>query len=148
MKYAWIQNEHIRDIAPGVPTDHYTGDIAALYDTHVPDDAANGDGWVNGQLIKPVAPTIPPLPVPAPVVPPKVTPIQYKLLFTSAERIAIATAKATDPVLQDLYSILDDPRLTEVDLALQSTKDALDYLTAKGLIASGRKAEILIGTVK
>lgn len=87
-------------------------------------------------------------------VPPKVSPVEYKLLFTSAERIAIAAAKngngtnPPDPVLQDLYAILDDPRLTVVDLGLQSTQDALSYLETQGLIAAGRKAEILAGQIR
>jgi hypothetical protein len=34
-----------------------------FYDTLVPDDAANGDGWVDGQLVKPEPP--PPAPAPA-----------------------------------------------------------------------------------
>lgn len=34
-----------------------------FYNTQVPDDAANGDGWVNGQLVKPEpAPPAPPAP--------------------------------------------------------------------------------------
>lgn len=148
MKYAWIENARIRDIAHDDPTQIYTPEIAAFYDTLVPDEAENGDGWVGGELIKPTPPPIPE-PTPEPVaVPPKVTPIQYKLLFTSTERVAIATARQTDPVLEDLYSILDDVRLTEVDLALKSTQDALDYLIYKGLLADTRKAEILTGQVK
>ena len=148
MKYAWIDNAQVRDIAPGNPEEIYHPDIAKLYDTEVPDDAENGEGWVNGKLVKRPAPTPPPAPEPVAVVPPKVSPIEYKLLFTSAERIAIAQAKITDAVLQDLYSILDDPRLTQVDLALKSTQDALDYLVFKTLIAPGRKAEILTGVPK
>ncbi len=63
MKYAWIENERIRDIAPGNPVEFYHPDVAKLYDTEVPDDAANGDGWVNGQLVKPEpAPPAPPAP--------------------------------------------------------------------------------------
>jgi hypothetical protein len=63
MKYAWIENERIRDIAPGNPEQIYHPDVAVLYDTQVPDDAANGDGWVNGQLVKPEpAPPAPPAP--------------------------------------------------------------------------------------
>lgn len=147
MKYAWIENAQIRDIAHSDPALIYTPEIAAFYDTLVPDDAASGDGWVDGALVKP-EPVVPPAPEPVVVVPPKVSPIQYKLLFTSAERIAIATARTTDPVLEDLYSILDDTRLTEVDLALKSTQDALDYLIFKGLLDVDRKAEILTGEVK
>lgn len=51
---AWIENERIRDIAHDDPHSIYHPDIAALYDTEVPADAVNGDGWVKGKLVKPV----------------------------------------------------------------------------------------------
>ena len=77
---------------------------------------------------------------------PKVSAIEYKMLFTSAERIA---AKASvDPVIMDLQELLNDPRTLTVDLSLQSISDALDYMTAIGLLAAGRKAEILTGVVR
>jgi hypothetical protein len=60
MKYAWIENNKVRDICQGgEPAEHYHPDVAVFYNTQVPDDAANGDGWVNGQLVKPEPPTIP-----------------------------------------------------------------------------------------
>jgi len=63
MKLAWIENDRIRDIASGNPVDLYHPDVAKLYDTEVPDDAANGDGWVDGELVKPEpAPPAPPAP--------------------------------------------------------------------------------------
>ena len=43
MKYAWIENQRIRDIAPGNPVEFYHSDVAVFYDTQVPNDAANGD---------------------------------------------------------------------------------------------------------
>lgn len=76
-------------------------------------------------------------------VPPKVSPVEFKLLFTRAERVAIKAS--TDPVVLDFFSIVEDQRLTHVDLALQSTQDALSYLESKALIAVGRKAAILTG---
>lgn len=63
MKSAWIENDRIRDIAPGNPAEFYHPDVAAFYDTQVPDNAENGDGWVNGQLVKPEPPA-PPAPAP------------------------------------------------------------------------------------
>ena len=60
MKYAWIENNKVRDICQGGdPATHYHPDVAALYTTQVPDNAENDDGWVNGELVKPVvtAPT-------------------------------------------------------------------------------------------
>jgi hypothetical protein len=148
MKFAWIENDRIRDIAPGDPAALYHPDVAKFYSTQVPDNAANGDGWVNNQLVKP-APPAPPAPVspPAPV-PPKVSPVEFMLLFTSPERVAIKAARATDPVIDDWLDIVQDPRLTFVDLALQSTQDALDYLISKNIITSERKAEIMSGQVQ
>jgi hypothetical protein len=56
MKYAWIENDKIRDVAHSNPAEIYHPDVAAFYTTQVPDDAVNGDGWVNGALVKPVIP--------------------------------------------------------------------------------------------
>ena len=142
MKYAWIENDRIRDIAPGDPESHYHADIAKLYDTEVPDDAENGDGWDGVTLTKPVF-VEPTPPEPVPVVPPTVSAIQYKMLFTSAERIA--AKKSTDPVIVDLQDLLNDPRTLTVDLALKSISEALDYMTTIKLLAPGRKAQILTG---
>ena len=139
---AWIENGRIRDVCQGDPTASYHPDIAAHYTEDVPDNAANGDEWDGVTLTKPVIPDLVPIEPPAPV-PPKVSPVEFKLLFTSAERVAIKAS--TDPIVQDFFSIVEDPRLTVVDLALQSTQDALAYLEMLELIAAGRKAEILTG---
>ena len=63
MKYAWIENGKVRDVAHSDPSEIYHPDVAVFYDTLVPDDAANGDGWVDGQLVKPEP--APPAPEPA-----------------------------------------------------------------------------------
>ena len=146
MKYAWLENQTIRDICNGEPSELYHPDVAALYTEQVPDDAANGDTWDGTTLTKPVV--VIPEPVAAIVIPPKVSPVQFKLLFTSPERVAIKAIRTTDAIVDDFYDIIDDARLTEVDLNLQSVQDALDYLTALGLLAAGRKAEILLGVVQ
>ena len=148
MKYAWIENDIIRDIAPGAPEQFYHPTVAVSYDTQVPDDAANGDTFKNGVLTKRPVPIIPEPVTPEPVVakPPKVTVIEYKMLFTSAERIAVKAS--ADPVIIDLQELMNDPRTVNVDLSLQSISDALDYMTGLGLIAVGRKAEILTGEIK
>jgi hypothetical protein len=52
MRKAWIENERIRDIAHSEPTEIYHPDVAVFYDTEVPDDAENGDGWIDGVLVK------------------------------------------------------------------------------------------------
>ena len=56
MKYAWIENQRIRDIAPGNPVEFYHPDVAKFYDTQVSDDAVNGDGWIDGSVVKPALP--------------------------------------------------------------------------------------------
>jgi hypothetical protein len=64
MKYAWIEENKIRDICQGGdPATHYHADVAVLYNTQVPDDAQNGDGWVNGEVVKPFIPEQKPPPV-------------------------------------------------------------------------------------
>ena len=144
---AWIENERIRDIAPGNPDDLYHPTIAALYNTDVPDDAENGDGWVNGALVKPE-----PAPTPEPTEPPvtyaKVSPVEFMLLFNSPERVAIKAARSTDPVIDDFLDIIEDPSLTDVDLGLQSTQNALSYFVALSILTEERKAEILLGQLQ
>ena len=61
-----------------------------------------------------------------------ITPIQFKLRFTPQERVAIYAS--TDPIIKDFISILDDPRLNEVNLFLQSTIDAVQYLRYTDLL--------------
>lgn len=79
---------------------------------------------------------------------PSVSPIEFKLLFSAQERVAIKAARQTDPVIEDFFSIVEDPRLTHVNLALQSTQDALTYLEVNGFITTERRQEILAGQVQ
>lgn len=74
-----------------------------------------------------------------------VTPIQFKMLFTPLERVAIKASE--DPVVQDFFSLVEDPRLTAVDRNLQSVENALRYLEALSLIDPGRADQILVAQV-
>jgi hypothetical protein len=76
------------------------------------------------------------------------SPVQFKLCFTPQERIAIKKAVETDEMLADFWEILNDPKLTKVDLSIQSTKDAVKYLGSLGLIETSRVDEILSGNIK
>ena len=78
----------------------------------------------------------------------KVSPVEFMLLFTATERVAIKAARQTDPMIDDFLDIVEDPRLTFVDLALPSTRGALAYLAAKNLISEERQAEILSGVIQ
>lgn len=54
--FAWIEDNRIRDICRGDPSQHFHPEVAKHYTTPVPHHAANGDGWVNGELVKPLPP--------------------------------------------------------------------------------------------
>lgn len=125
------------------PQNSFHQDIAAQFEP-VPDEVK--PGWVRtGDQWTPPAPQ--PEPEPSPVYP-QVTRVQFKMLFTSAERIAIKTARATDAVLDDFYELLEDPQLTYVDLNSQSNQDAVNYLASKGYITPERIPEILSGQLQ
>lgn len=147
MKFAWIENDCIRDVAPGNPAELYHPDIAAFYDTEVPDDAANGDGWVNDQLVKPEPPA--PVEPPAPTQPtiPLIGPIAFQMLFKLDELVAIDAAKDTNAAIRVFWKLLDDPRTDFVDRNLEPVQTMLRNLEASGLLAAGRAEEILHGSV-
>jgi len=138
MQKAWIKNNKIYDLCNGNPSEYYTPEIAAHFDTDVDDTVERGAELVDGSWVNPT----PPPPVPEPL---KLSPVQFKLCFTSAERIAISAAKDNDTTIQDAYTILDDPRLTYVDLRAQSTIDLIDYLVTKNLITDERAVDIKNG---
>jgi hypothetical protein len=50
MKWAWIENDKIRDICQGGdPNDHYHPEVAVFYNVEVPDFAQSGMIKVNGE---------------------------------------------------------------------------------------------------
>lgn len=48
MAKAWIENDKVRDIAPGNPDEIYHPDVAILYSTEIPDDIVKGASLVDG----------------------------------------------------------------------------------------------------
>ena len=145
MTFARIVNGLIADVRTESPNGYFTPDVVSEF-VSVPDDAENGDAWDGVTLTKKTPPE--PVLVDPVAIPAKVSPVEFKLLFTPQERVAIKQARAVDPVIDDFYDIVEDHRLTHVDLGLQSTQAALDYLTMKGLIAVGRKDQIIVGAVQ
>lgn len=145
MKYARIVNSTAVDVRTESPEGCFTPDVVAEF-VEVPDQVEDGWTLAGGKWSAPVIPepVAPPTPV---VIPPKVSPVEFKLLFTSAERIAIKAARATDPILEDAYEILEDPRLTYVDLGLQSTIGLVEYMVTKNLITQVRADAVLTGTL-
>ena len=138
----------INDVAVDVssnPAEQFHPSIAEQFEP-VPDEVQPGWRLVDGTWTAP-EPTPEPQPEPE-VVAPKVSPVEFKLLFTSAERVAIKAARAGDQIIDDFYDIVEDPRLTFVDLGLQSTKDAIAYLVSNNLLTEARAAEVLSGVLK
>lgn len=143
MKYAWAENNTIRDICQGDPQECYTPEVAAHYTTEVPDDIVNGATWDGSKWVNPPAPPAPPAPVPQ--YSKTMTPIEFRLLFVSAERIAIKTAAKTDPIVEDFWSIINDPELAQVNVADAQIIEALDYLVTIAILTPAREATILLG---
>ena len=125
------------------PANSFHPDIAREFEP-VPDEVQHGWVRIDGVWSAP-APT--PQPEPTPTYP-KVSPVEFLLLFTSAERVAIRAVRPDDPVIDDFFDIVEDPRLTFVDLALPSVQGALHYLAAAQLITDARREEILTGKVQ
>lgn len=143
MKYARIINNVAVDVRSDNPENYFTPEIASQF-VEVPDQIE--DHWY---LINDVwtAPIIPELIAFTPLIP-IISPVEFKLLFTPQERMAIIAERANDPILDDLFSMLDDVRLKEINLNLESNKAVMAYLESKGLITGERKAEIMTGIMK
>lgn len=70
-----------------------------------------------------------------------VTVNEFKSLFTAQERIAIKTS--TDPVIQDLWELVQDTRTLKISLVTNATTSALEYLVLKEFLTEERKQQIL-----
>lgn len=156
-KYAWIENGRIRDIVSNDPATLFHPDVAVFYDTPVGDEVETGWSLVDGVW------TAPPEPEPAPETVPvepsrrlQLSAPEFKLQFTVTERLSIKAARnaPTDAtagqleakaVLDDWFDILDDPRLTTVDLDLPQTLEGLDFLVTLGVLTRARRDEIALG---
>lgn len=113
------------------------------------DAPAIGQIWDGEAFVEAPEPEDPPDPEVAPIA---ISPVAFKLLFTSAERIAItgartysgssAPAKALKAGLDDLFSIIDDVRLTEIRLAHPAVSDGLAALVAAGILTEERATAI------
>ena len=126
MKYAWIENNKVRDVAHNNPAEIYHPDVAAFYDTQVPDDAANGDGWVNGALVKPVIPE----PTPAAR---RWTADNFRTGMTLAEK-----TKWDNDSTPEIITVK-----AELPQELAGATELLDFLVASSVIGAATKTKIL-----
>ena len=146
MKKARVINNVAVDVVVSDPAEFFHPNIATQFEL-VPDEVEAG--WLRDAATGAwLAPEPVELQPETPAAFPKVSPVEFKLLFTAQERVAIKAARQTDPVIEDFFSIVEDPRLTHVNLALQSTQDALTYLEVNGFITTERRQEILAGQVQ
>ena len=127
MKYAWIENDKIRDVAQSNPEKIYHPDVAKLYDTQVPDDAANGDSWVNGALVKPE-----PAP-PAPLAPRQWTIDTFRTGMTLAEKTQWDNNSAPEIITVK----------AELPKELAGATELLDFLVSSSVISAETKTKIL-----
>ena len=126
MNYAWIENDKIRDVAISNPTEIYHPDVAAYYTTQVPDNAVNGDGWVNGALVKPVV--IEPTPAPR-----QWTADNFRAGMTLAEKTKWDNDSA--PEIKTVKA--------ELPKELAGATELLDFLVSSSVISAATKAKIL-----
>lgn len=141
MKYARNVNNTAVDVTTTDPTTIYYPTVAAEFIV-VPTDVE--DGWLyNDGNKKWSEPPPPPEPVPMVVIPPTISAVAFRNLFSIDEEIAISTS--TDSVIKVLWDRFCDPKLNNVDMSLASVSTALDYLTTKTILAAGRKDQILTG---
>ena len=129
MKFAWIEDGRIRDVAHSDPNQIYHPDVAKFYDTQVPDDAANGDGWVNGQLVKPEPPP------PAPPAPRTWTQENVRSGLTLAEKVK--WDNDTAPEVKTVKAEMTSPK------ELAAVTELLQFLVDSGVISQASMDKIL-----
>lgn len=148
-KFARIVDNAAVDVVNSNPVGIFHPDIAAEFVT-VPDEIQNGwrynpetEEWSASPEIATVDTQ--------PEIPQTVDVINFKLLFTSAERIKAEQLRATDAIINDFWLILDDPRTANVVMALPSIQSAIEYTLTKineggvTIDVQDRKAAILSG---
>lgn len=126
MKYAWIENQRIRDVAHSNPSEIYHPDVAAYYTTQVPDDAANGDGWVNGALVKPEPPA------PAESAPRRWTADNFRAGMTLAEKTKWDNNSAPEIVTVK----------AELPQEIAGATELLDFLVSSSVISQATADKI------
>jgi hypothetical protein len=72
-----------------------------------------------------------------------VSAIEFKLLFTPTERVQSREAAKTDPVVADMFLLLDDPRTQSITLQMPQVDAMLGYLVTLQILTEKRKNEIL-----
>ena len=127
MKYAWIENNKVRDVCHGNPNECYHPDVAKFYDAQVPDDATNGDGWVGGALVKPEPP-------PAPTPPPRQwTDSNFRDAMTLVEK-----TKWDNDSVPEIKTVK-----TELPAVQAAAQELVDFLVSVNAISAATATKIM-----
>lgn len=149
-KFARIQNNVAVDVIDGDPSAFFHPDLVASF---VEVAAAVQLGWI----FDPVGSvwSAPPAPaVTGPSYRTEVSRPEFKMLFTSAERIAIAQARAggasdaeklVKAVLDDFFDIIEDPALSSIRLEHPTVQEGIAFLVAQGFLTQERADIIVLG---
>lgn len=138
-KFARIINGTAIDVCLN-PKDNFHPLIAAEFVT-VPENVEVGHSLINGVWTAAIKEDI--FVVDSNIYSIKIAPIDFKLLLTPTERVAVNQVKATDALVNDFFSLVEDPRMTTVDLGLQSTKDIINHLVTINILTPQRAEDIL-----
>ena len=142
--YARVINGVAVDVSDD-PENCFHPDLAVEF-VKVPDTVMHGWRLTGKTWSAPV------LQEPEPVTPVQVgnlkpTPPEFLLLLTLQERGAIRAAGPTDLVIEDVLRMVDDPRVTFIDLTNPNVVEAINYLTTTEpqLLTADRAARVLSG---
>lgn len=69
--------------------------------------------------------------------------VEFKTKLTYDERAILNTLKTSDARVMDFFNIIDDPRLTTLDLRSVFITEFLDYCILLNILAETRKQQIL-----
>lgn len=127
------------------PTTCFHPRIAAEF-VEVPAKVTHGWVLANGKWTAPVTVVSDPV---TPVVLGNMTPTppEFLLLLTLIERVEIRAARATNPVADDLLRMVDDTRVTVIELSNPGVQESINYLAALDppLLSPERAARVLSG---
>ena len=125
------------------PTNSFHPTIAVEFIV-VPDEVTRGWILTDGKWHTPTEEVVV---EPAPISNLKPTPPEFLLLLTLLERVAIRAAGTTDAVVEDVLRMINDPRVTFIDLTNPSVIEAIGYLTTTDpqLLTTNRASRVLAG---
>jgi hypothetical protein len=139
MPHAWIENGAVKDIAPGDPFAFYHPDVAALYDTVIPDTVERGWSLVDGAW---TAPPPPPESGPAPAPQPWQTMSADAFIDMLTLEEEAALSYSADPVLATFHRRLTRPGTT---VARSWVQAGVGRMVSLALMTQDRADVILAG---